>query len=123
MKRIGACGVEVLLVDLLCLCFGVMGWRVSLRTPARLMLLASASALTLFSKIALSQCDSLGVPIQYTWLVACFQTIGLSICVLPGVIRYIAAAMRAGRAVSRVDLALYFCNNYTGDCFPGHGSV
>ena len=76
-----------------------MAWRLSLRTPARLLLIISAASLTFFSKIALTRCDHNGAVIQYTWTVACFQCIGLSLCVLPGIVRYIAAAMRAGRAV------------------------
>jgi hypothetical protein len=76
-----------------------MGWRLSLRNPARLLLLLSASALTFFSKVALIQCDARGAAIQYPWAIACLQTIGLSLCVLPGACRFVAAAMRAGRAV------------------------
>ena len=77
----------------------IMGWRLSLRTPARLMLVLSASALTFFSKVSLTQCDSHGIMMQLPWTVALLQTLGLGLCVLPGVFRYAAAAMRAGRAV------------------------
>ena len=76
-----------------------MGWRLSLRTPARLLLLLSASALTFFSKVALTQCDPRGASMQYPWSIACLHTIGLSLCVLPGAVRFVAAAMRTGRAV------------------------
>ena len=77
----------------------IMGWRLSLRTPARIMLLVSAAALTFFSKVALTQCDSHGTVIHLPWTIACLQTLGLGLCALPGVLRYAAAAMRAGRAV------------------------
>jgi len=77
----------------------IMGWRLSLRTPARIMLLVSAAALTFFSKVALTQCDSHGYVMHLPWTIACLQTLGLGLCALPGVLRYAAAAMRAGRAV------------------------
>jgi hypothetical protein len=76
-----------------------MGWRLSLRTPARLLLLLSATSLTYFSKVALSQCDANGNILQYPWAIACLHTVGLSLCTLPAIFRYFMAAMRAGRAV------------------------
>lgn len=76
-----------------------MGWRLSLRTPARLMLILSASSLTYFSKVALSQCDSHGSILQYPWTIAGLHAIGLSLCTLPEFYRYVLSAMRAGRAV------------------------